>query len=130
MARSRKTARQQGSAFERLVADYLNEHIDDRIDRRPKMGSKDRGDIAGLRHMGQRVVIEVKNTARVNLAGWASEADIERGNDDAVAGLVVHKRHGKGRAADQWVTTTLGDLVALLTGSRDHLDEPKKSERP
>lgn len=121
MARTRRSAKSAGAAFERLVADYLNEHIDDRIDRRPKMGSKDRGDIAGLRHMGERVVVECKNTARLNLAGWATEAEIERGNDDAVAGLIVHKRHGRGRAADQWVTMTLGDLVALLTGSRGHL---------
>ena len=40
-----------------------------------------------------------------------------------MAGLIVHKRHGKGKAADQWVTTTLGELVALLTGSRQHLEE-------
>jgi site-specific DNA-cytosine methylase len=39
--------------------------------------------------------------------------------DDAVAALVVHKRRGRGKAADQWVTLTLGDLVALLGGPRD-----------
>ena len=40
-----------------------------------------------------------------------------------MAALIIHKRHGKGKAADQWVTTTLGELVALLTGSRQHLEE-------
>lgn len=40
-----------------------------------------------------------------------------------LVGLVVHKRHGKGRAEDQWLTLTVGDLVALLTLSRDHLNE-------
>ena len=33
--------------------------------------------------------------------------------------LAVHKRHGRGDPADQWVTCTLGDLVALLTGHRE-----------
>ena len=36
----------------------------------------------------------------------------------ALVGLVVHKRHGKGQAADQWVTMTLADFVALTTGVR------------
>lgn len=72
--------------------------------------------------MGERVVIECKNTSRPSLATWASEVEIERGNDDAIAGLIVHKRHGKGAAEDQWVTLTLGDLVALLTGNRNHLE--------
>ena len=116
--RTRQSAKSAGARFERLVADYLAEHVDDRIDRRAKTGAKDRGDIGGLRHMGARVVIECKDEARVALAGWASEAEVERGNDDALVGLVVHKRHGRGTAADQWVTCTLADLVALLTGER------------
>ena len=40
-----------------------------------------------------------------------------------MAVLIVHKRHGKGQPGDQWVTCTLADLVALLTGSRQHLEE-------
>lgn len=124
MARNHRSARQAGTRFERLIADYLNLHVDDRIDRRVKTGSKDRGDIAGLRHMGGRVVIECKDTARTALAVWMAEADVQRGNDDAQAALVIHKRHGKGRPEDQWVTTTVGDLVALLTGSRGHLEQP------
>lgn len=101
-----------------MVADYLAAHVDDRIDRRPRTGAKDRGDIGGLRHMGGRIVVECKNSTRLDLAGWAAEADVERGNDDAVAGLVVHKRHGRGQPGEQWVTCTLADLVALLTGER------------
>ena len=123
MARNHRSAKSAGSAFERQVADYLRDHVDDRIDRRVKTGAKDKGDIAGLRHMGQRIVIECKNTARINLGTWANEAEIARGNDDAGVGVIAHKRHGKGQPADQWVTMTLGDLVALLTGSRDHLEE-------
>lgn len=36
-----------------------------------------------------------------------------------MAALMIHKRRGRGKAADQWVTLTLGDLVALLGGPRD-----------
>ena len=118
MTRNRASAKAAGSSFERLIADCLAKHVDDRIDRRVKSGAKDKGDVAGLRHMGQRVVIECKSVARLSLAEWVEEADVERGNDDAVAGLVVHKRKGKGQALDQYVTTTVRDLVALLTGER------------
>ena len=40
---------------------------------------------------------------------------------DALVGLVVAKRHGVGDAAAQYVTMTVADLVALLTGHRDGL---------
>jgi hypothetical protein len=118
MSRSRASAKKAGSSFERLIADHLAATVDDRIDRRVKTGNQDRGDIGGLRHMGGRVVIECKNTAKINLAGWAAEAEIERGNDDANAAVIIHKRHGKAAPGDQWVTMTLQDFTALLTGER------------
>lgn len=118
MSRSRASARKAGSAFETLVAGYLATHVDDRVERRARTGSKDRGDISGLRHMGERIVVEVKNCHRLDLAGWAAEAEVERGNDDAVAALVIHKRHGKANPAEQLVTLRLVDFVALLTGTR------------
>lgn len=118
MGRSLASAKAAGTRFERLVADALAAHVDDRIDRRVKTGNKDRGDVGGLRAHGQRVVVECKDVARLNLSGWVDEADVERGNDDALAGIVVHKRRGHGDPLDQYVTTTLRDLVALLTGER------------
>lgn len=117
--RTRASAKKAGSVFEREIAEYLAEHIDDRIDRRVKNGAKDRGDIGGVRAPGGgRIVVECKNTARVDLAGWAAEAEIERGNDDAIAGVTVHKRHGHSDPGQQWVTCTVNDLVALITGHR------------
>jgi hypothetical protein len=35
-----------------------------------------------------------------------------------LVGLVVHKRHGVGDPMQQWVTMTVADLVAVLTGQR------------
>ena len=119
MSRNRASAKKAGTDFENLIVGYLNRHVDDRIERRSKNGNKDRGDISGLRHGGNRVVIEAKNTSRLDLAGWTTEVEIERGNDDAIAGVVAHKRHGNNQPGDQWITMTLRDFVALLTGKWD-----------
>lgn len=110
--------RQKGSSFERLLADYLKTNGFPFADRRVKNGAKDRGDVGGIHAHGQRVVIEAKNTAKINLGTWATEAETERVNDGALVGVICHKRHGKGQAADQWVTMTLRDFTALITGAR------------
>jgi hypothetical protein len=118
MTRSRASARAAGTRFERQLADYLAATVDDRIDRRVKRGVKDRGDLSGLRAHGQRVVAEVKDCARLDLPGWTAEAHIEAGNDDALVGVVIHKRRGTADPGRQWVTLTVDDLAALLTGQR------------
>lgn len=109
--------------FERLVAGYLAAVLnDDRIDRRVKRGTKDRGDIGGVRTpLGDRVVIEVKSTSRIELSGWVREAEVERDNDDAHVGVVVHKRVGKSAAqmGEQFVTMTLSDFAVLLGADRN-----------
>jgi len=122
MTRSRARAKQAGSEFERLIADFLNKHVDDRIDRRVRSGAKDKGDIANVRAHGKPVVVECKNTARLQLGTFLNEAEVERVNDDALAGIVVFKRTGKGKAKDQVVLMTMADLVALLTGKRVDAD--------
>lgn len=117
MTRNHRSAKKAGTSFERSIADCLATHVDERIDRRVRTG-KDRGDIAGIRLHGQRVVVECKNTTRLALGEWMRETEDERGNDDALLGLIVHKRHGKGDPLDQWCTFTVRELVALLTGQR------------
>lgn len=121
MTRSRTSARQAGTKFESDTVAYLRSHLDDdRIERRAKTGAKDRGDITGIRTVtGERVVIECKDVTKLNLSGWVNEADIERGNDDAAVGVVVHKRRGVGpkTMGDTYVTMTLRDLAALLGGT-------------
>ena len=122
MTRTRASAKAAGTAFETLITRYLAKALDDdRIERRTRNGRNDRGDIAGVRVHGQRLVLECKNHARLDLAGWMAEAQIEAGNDDALAGVVVHKRHGTARPERQWVTMTVAELVALLTGQRADL---------
>jgi hypothetical protein len=110
--------RAKGSSFERLVADYLKANGFPFADRRVKTGAKDKGDIGGVYILGQPIVLECKNTSKISLGTWAAEAEAERVNDGALAGVIVHKRHGKGKAGEQWVTMPLADLVAILTGTR------------
>lgn len=118
--RNHKSAKDAGQRFQRSIADHLAAVLeDDRIDVRAKRGARDRGDIAGLRIHGQRVVAECKNcSARPNLPVWSAEAHIEAGNDDALVGVVIHKRHGVADPARQWVTMTVADFCSLLTGQK------------
>lgn len=119
MSRTNASARAAGARFERLVADYLARHVSEFIDRRVKTGARDKGDLAGVRAHGQRVVVEVKDYGGRFLIGpWLREVETERVNDDAVAGLVVIKRRGVGDPGAQAVVTTVRDLAALLTGTR------------
>lgn len=119
MTRTRASARAAGARFERLVADYLAQHYDDRIDRRVKTGAVDKGDIGGVRTRdGRRIVLECKDTSRINLAGWGAELETEIENDQALTGAVIHKRHGTADPAKQWVTLTLEQLLWLLKGER------------
>lgn len=118
--RSRRSAKQAGTAFETLIARYLAQHVDDRIERRAKTGAKDRGDLSGVRAiLDARVVVETKDYGgRLKPAEWTTEVELERGNDDAAAGVVVAKRRGTTDPGDQWVLMTVRDLVVLLAGHR------------
>jgi hypothetical protein len=98
----------------------LAEKIDDRIERRRLEGKNDRGDIGGLRVHGQRVVLECKNYGgRIEASAWVKEAEIERVNDSALAGVVVAKRKGTQVPGEQFVFMTLQDFAALIGGKRN-----------
>lgn len=125
MARNRASAKKAGSNFERIIADHLRDHVSEFIDRRVKAGAKDLGDLANVRAHGQRVVVECKNTSRPSLSQWIGEAHTQARNDEAAAGIVMHKRHGVGAPGKQWVTMTVDDLIFLLTGEpQDSRYEP------
>jgi len=124
MGRNRKSAKQAGQLFEAHVAWYLADALDDdRIERRARNGSKDRGDVSGVKTMLQdRVVIECKDYGGRLLPGeWIRESEVERGNDDAAVGVVVAKRRGKGKAqmGEQYVLMQLRDFALLLGGEVD-----------
>lgn len=104
----------KGATFERQTADYWRDTFSDFIDRRVKTGAKDKGDIANVRVAGHRLVVECKNSSRIDLAGWIAEAQAEAVNDGALCGIVVAKRKGKGNPEDQYVVLTQGDLMKIL----------------
>jgi hypothetical protein len=119
MGRSRAAAKAAGSRMERETADCLKEHVSRFIDRKVKTGSKDQGDIANLETTGHSpIAVECKDVATLSLGTWVNEAETERVHAGALAGIVVHKRKGKGSPLDQYVTMTMRDLIAILTDKR------------
>ncbi|MFD6357923.1 hypothetical protein [Nocardia tengchongensis] len=120
MTRSRASAKKAGTAFETLIANYLDEHLDEAVERRARTGAQDRGDLAGLRtSFGGREVGECKDYGGQILAGpWIGETDIERRNDDAIAGTTFIKRRGTTDPGAQFVLMTVRDYIALKTGRR------------
>ena len=116
MTRSRQSAKAAGARFERQLADHLDARLPGRIDRQPRTGAKDKGDIAGVTTPdGRPIAVECKNVTRTQLAGWIHEAHTEADNLGAVAGIIIHKRQGRSAPACQWVTMTVEDLTAILT---------------
>lgn len=117
--RSRAAAKAAGADHEIKVTAYLQKHYGDRVFRQTKSGRYDLGDVGGVRTPGgKKIALELKNTAKIDLAGWAAEAEKERVNLGAVAGAVISKRHGVGDIGKQWVHLTLDDFVVILTDKR------------
>lgn len=111
--------KRKGAAFEQAVADYLAHQFDQPVERRHLAGIHDRGDIAGFTVGGQRVVVECKNTTKLELSAHLAEAERERENDEAAVGLLVQKRRGVGFDSDEkvgkhFVVMNLDTFVELL----------------
>lgn len=126
MTRNRATAKAAGARFERMVADGLATALEDtRIDRKVKTGSKDKGDIANVRHAtGANLVIECKDRGgQFYAAEWVGEAEVERVNDGALAGIVIAKRKGVTDPMKQYVVMEVSEFVALLRGDRKHMEK-------
>lgn len=117
--RSRASAKAAGSRFERIIADWMAAHVDDRIDRRVKTGALDKGDIGGVRHpaTGARIVVECKDWGgSIKAAEAMKEVEVETLNDEAVAGYAVIKRKGITDPGKQWVLTTVEHMARLIEG--------------
>ncbi len=102
-------SKQKGTAFERLIADYLAQYWP-YADRAPLTGNKDRGDISGT----PGIVWELKNAKTMRLSEWLEETETERSNADADVGILVVKRRGYGRPSEQYAIVDLGDMIHLL----------------
>ena len=60
--------------------------------------------------------IEVKDVARMDLAGWLRQAQDNAGDR---VGVVVHKKRGVAQAEGWYCTLAFADLLRVIGNSRD-----------
>lgn len=120
MTRSRASAKAAGSRHVRVMADYFRLHVSRFIDKMPLYGSKDRGDVANVETFNELpVAVEMKDYGgRLEVGTWLKEAETERVNLGAVAGVVIAKRRGTTDPGSQIVLMEVRDFVGILTGKR------------
>lgn len=107
---SGRASKAKGAGAERDVRDYLKANGFPYADRRLAGATLDKGDISGI----PGVTIEIKNHAKLDLAGWLEELRIEMSNDKAWTGVVIHKRKGKGDPASWYATLPVSVWLDLL----------------
>ena len=103
------TAKAKGSQAERDVVKWLKQWFP-YVDRRLAGATLDKGDISGI----PGVTIEIKNHAKMDLAGWIEELIVEMTNDNAWTGVVIHKRKGRGTPAEWYASMPAQVWVELL----------------
>ena len=111
--------RAKGTFAETALVKALREDGYD-AERIPLGGSSDHGDVV-VREPGYTHIVEVKNCAKWNPAGWIAEALVERDNYCKARGLdpsnvgccVVVKRIGKGDPRDWYTLSTVGEHFDL-----------------
>lgn len=102
-------SKKKGTAFERAVADYLNERLPWLIDRMVLHGGQDRGDIIGVPDW----VLECKATREFKLAQFVTEAEVEAGNAGVPFGAAVVKSPGR-PVDDAFVVVSLRQFVEMV----------------
>lgn len=100
-----------GDDAERAVRDYLQLR-GIHAERVPAGNSADISDI-WVPHISWPA-IQVKNHARLDLAGWVDDVEIQARNANRSTGIVVHKRRGKGNPAAWYTTMSLKTFVDLM----------------
>ena len=103
-------AKRKGSGAERDLVAWLKANGYLYADRRLAGATLDKGDISGI----PGVTIEIKNQAKMDLAGWVAELEVEMKNDGAWTGTVLHKRKGKGDVGEWYATMPAKVWLALL----------------
>lgn len=103
-------AKAKGTLAERAVVEYLRANGFPDAERRALEGANDRGDIAGLPY----TVLEVKNHAALDLAGWLNELMREIDNDNAEYGAVIAKRRGHTNPSQWYAIMPVEMLVKML----------------
>ena len=102
------TSRRKGNRAEVEVVNLLRSHgYDVETSRSARGGYQSGADILGDFPM----VIEVKNQAKLDLAGWWAQASYQA---NGALPVVIHKRVGKSDPAEWWVTMDVQTLLRLL----------------
>jgi Holliday junction resolvase len=102
-------SKRKGTSHEVAVVEFLKANGFEWAERRALAGVNDRGDIAGI----PGVVIECKNEARIDLAGYVDELEVEKRNAGVTTGFVVVKRRNKS-IERAYVVCELRDLPDLI----------------
>lgn len=110
MTRSRASAKQAGTRWESAIVDYLASRGWRHAERRAKTGALDKGDITGV----PGVVIEAKDVAKITLAEFLREAQVEAENAGALVGAAWIKRRGKASPGDAYVVMDGETFTHLL----------------
>jgi Holliday junction resolvase len=108
---SGSTSRRKGNKAEQAVAKLLRDRGWQARTSRSVQGVQGGPDII----TDCPLAIEVKDQARMELAGWLDQAVAQADGKPAV---VIHKRRGKGNPADWYATMRVDDLLALLRDVR------------
>ena len=106
MSRSKRL----GTSWESAVVAYLQEHGWPHAERRVLHGALDKGDVTGI----PGLVVECKNTAKIELAEFLDEAEWEKRNARAAVGVAWIKRRGKASAGEGYVLMTGLQFTELL----------------
>ena len=99
--------KRKGSAFERLIADYLAERMP--CERIPAGATLDRGDL-----WTEAAAIQCKNCRTLSLGAWLRDAIEQQANAGKRLHALVVKRKGSQAPADQFVVMTLEQFRELL----------------
>lgn len=101
-------SKRKGTSYESAVVEFLGRWFP-HVERRALGGINDKGDVAGI----PNVVLECKNEARIDLAGYMDEAKAEAANAGAPLYAAVVKRRGK-NVSQSYVVMPLDVFAPLL----------------
>lgn len=110
MTRNRASAKQAGTRWESAIVNYLASRGWRHAERRAKTGAHDKGDITGV----PGVVIEAKDVARISLAEFLHEAQVEAEHAGAMVGAAWIKRRGKASPGEAYVVMDGETFTHLL----------------